>query len=303
MKRPSTSSHRKRSLLLGLALLIPSPLLADEPPTEGTLTLFQSDHRVLVMMRIGDDELVPMVFDTGSDGHSIDSLLVKRHHLKTIGETIEVDGTTGKRRTLPRVAVPDVRLGGLKVGTIEAVALDYNRDDAMGIISPEMFERSLVYVELAHNRARLVPRQGATRPSQPPVRYRDAIPSIPIEMPDGSTLLAQFDTGFDAALSLPIELMHKVPLIEPPRIVGRFQSIDSEGDVYGGQVRGSIRIGPVTLDNPEVTFLGHHANIGLPVLRRITLVLDPAENQSWVLDPTNVPAPPSDPPRQEQETQ
>jgi hypothetical protein len=40
-----------------------------EPPRDGVITLFQSTNRVLVMMRIGDGELVPMVFDTGSDGH------------------------------------------------------------------------------------------------------------------------------------------------------------------------------------------------------------------------------------------
>ncbi len=76
-----------------------------EHPRDGVITLFQSTNRVLVMMRIGDGELVPMVFDTGSDGHSIDRLLVKRYRMKRVGDSIEVDGTTGKQRKLPFVAI------------------------------------------------------------------------------------------------------------------------------------------------------------------------------------------------------
>lgn len=94
---------------------------------------------------------------------------------------------------------------------------------------------------------------------------------------------AHFDTGFDGALSLPIDLMDKVPLKEKARVVGRFKSINTEGEVYGGQIRGKIRVGPVELDNPDVTFLGDLANIGLPVIRQVTLVIDPLQKRNWVL--------------------
>ncbi|RYF89109.1 MAG: hypothetical protein EON95_19335, partial [Caulobacteraceae bacterium] len=62
-------------------------------PTEGEIELFQSEARVLVMMQIGEGELAPMVFDTGSDGHSIDQSLVARHQLAQVGEVIAVDGS------------------------------------------------------------------------------------------------------------------------------------------------------------------------------------------------------------------
>jgi hypothetical protein len=66
-------------------------------------------------------------------------------------------------------------------------------------------------------------------------------------------------------------------------VVGRFKSINTEGEVYGGRIRGTIRVGPIELDNPEVTFLGDLANLGLPVIRRIVLVIDPAQKRNWVL--------------------
>ncbi|MET4683230.1 retropepsin-like aspartic protease [Brevundimonas faecalis] len=271
------------SLVLSSAGIANAQTAQGELPAEGVISLYQSDNRVLVMMQIGDGELVPMVFDTGSDGHSVDQLLVARHNLPRVGDVIEVDGTTGKERLLPLVAINNVSLGGLKVGSIEASALDYDRTDAMGIITPEMFTHSLVYLELGKNRVRLLPRETTPLPEAPPVPYVRDIATIDIQMPDGTTLPAHFDSGYNASLSLPISMMDKVSLVEPARVVGRFKSINTEGEVYGGQIRGNIRIGPVVLESPEVTFLGELANIGLPVIRQVTLVIDPANKRSWTL--------------------
>jgi hypothetical protein len=263
--------------------------VADSLPDRGDIILFQSNNRVMVMMRIGDGDLVPMIFDTGSDGHSIDRTIAKRERFKKVGTAIEVDGTTGKQRKLPFVAMPKISIGGLPVGTIEASVLDYDRNDAMGIITSEMFTGSLLYLDLANGRARLVPREGAELPPGQATPYVRDIPSIDIVMPDGSKLPAHFDTGYNAALSLPIALMDRVPLMAPARVVGRFKSINTEGEVYGGRIRGTIRIGPVVLENPEVSFLGDLANIGLPVIRQVTLVIDPVADRNWVLPSGAVP--------------
>jgi predicted aspartyl protease len=237
----------------------------------------------MVMMRIGGGDLVPMVFDTGSDGNTLDRTLVKRLHLRKTHDVEEVDGTTGKKRMLPGVTVRKVTLGGLTVGAIDAVSVDYDRNDAMGIVTPEMFTDSLLYLDLANDRATLVPRTTAPPPAGPAIPYVRDIPSIDIVMPDGTMLPAHFDTGYNGALSLPIAMMDKVPLEEPAKIVGRFKSINTEGPVYGGKIRGQIKIGPVVLDRPNVTFLGDLANIGLPVIRQLTLVIDPVANRNWVL--------------------
>jgi hypothetical protein len=294
MKYASYLRHLGLPLLLCAAPMasaqtVPSHAPKVELPGEGVIPLFQSSNRVLVMMRIGEGELIPMVFDTGSDGHSIDRLLFQRYRPKRIGQAIEIDGTTAKQRILPLVAIPDVALGGLKVGTIQASVLDYDRNDAMGIITSEMFTGSLVYLELGRNRVVLKPRATTPVPAAPPVPYVNGIATIDIVMPDGTTMPAHFDTGYNAPLSLPIAMMDKVPLMAPAKVVGRFKSINTEGEVYGGRIRGTIHIGPVTLENPEVTFLGELANIGLPVIRQVTLVIDPMEKRSWVLDPKATP--------------
>ncbi len=258
-------------------------------PVAGEITLFQSPGRVMVMMRVGDGDLLPMVFDTGSDGNTIDLSLVDRLKLEKIGEVQEVDGSTGHVRILPSVALRDLTVGGLPVGSIDAAAVEYDRNDAMGIFSSETFTRSLLYLDLASGRAVLTARDAATRPAQAPVDYVDGLPTVHMVMPDGSTLAAHFDTGFDGALSLPLSMIDKVPLERPAEVVGRFRSISQEGDVYGGRIKGTVRIGPVVLENPEVTFLGDIANIGLPIIRKLTLVIDAEADRNWVLAPGSLP--------------
>ena len=252
------------------------------PPT-GTIALAQSEDRVFVMMRIGHDEIVPMIFDTGSDGHSIDRSLVARHRFRTVGTTIEIDGSTQKRRSLPTVAIPDATLGGLRVGTIRAVGLDYDRDDAMGIISSEMFAGRLLMIDLAHNRAQVLDKATATLPTTAPTPHEGALPATSLTLPDGTTLVANLDSGYNGALSLPLAMLGKVKLVSPAAVVGQFHSINSDGDVMGGRISGPVRIGPITLDSPDVVFLGEIANVGLPVIRRGRLLLDTATRRSWFL--------------------
>ncbi|WP_404373448.1 aspartyl protease family protein [Sphingomonas sp. MMS24-J45] len=258
---------------------------AAKPPAAGEIRLFQSPDRVLVMMQIDNRDLVPMVFDTGSDGATIDASLARRFKMRTVGQVHEIDGTTGKERFLPQVAIRDVTLGGLKVPLIEAASVDYDRRDAMGIVSSEMFTDSLLYLDLGASRALLVPRATAQTPAGPATAYVESIPSVDLVLPDGSTIPAHFDTGYNGALSLPVAMMDKVPLMAPAKIAGRFKSINTEGEFYGGQIKGTIKIGPVTLENPKVAFLGTLANIGLPIIRRVTLVIDPSADRNWVLPP------------------
>lgn len=274
----------------GLALIAQGTGAADlKRPTDTsvarTIPLFQSEGRVLVMMRLNGSEPMPMVFDTGSDGNSIDNRVVRARRLPKVGDAIEVDGTTGKRRFLPVVALDRATLGGVPAGRLEASALPYDYADAMGIISSENFKDSLVYLELSKSRVRLVPRTTAVLPASKPTPYVESIATTDLVLPDGGTIPAHFDTGYDAPLSLPISMMDKVPLYAPARVIGRFKSINTEGEVFGGRIKGRVRIGPVTLDDPEVSFLGDLANIGLPVIRQMTLVLDPANQRSWVLPP------------------
>lgn len=56
---------------------------------------------------------------------------------------------------------------------------------------------------------------------------------------------------------------------------------------FKGIVDGVVRIGPVSLDNPEVRFADGATEIivGMPALRQGIIVLDPQARRSWFLAP------------------
>jgi hypothetical protein len=76
------------------------------------------------------------------------------------------------------------------------------------------------------------------------------------------------------------------PLKAPPTIVGKAVSALAEQDVLGGELAGSVEIGPYSLKDPSVAFFDTVINVGFPVIRNLTIVLDPANKLTWVLDPT-----------------
>ena len=201
------------------------------------------------------------------------------------------DGANGKSFEAPVVSLPAARLDTVALGNPVASAYDYQREDTIGIIGPNLFPDSLVYLEFGRQRIRLVDKAEATPPSEDVIPYlaaaggpTDLMPAINIELP-GLTVPAQLDSGSDGSFSLPLAMADKVPLVSPPVPVGTATSVSGTQVVYGAKIKGQVRIGTVTLDNPDVTFGGLIANVGLPIIRRMTVVLDPASHKGWVLRP------------------
>ena len=51
--------------------------------------------------------------------------------------------------------------------------------------------------------------------------------------------------------------------------------------IYEGQIAGDIRIGAITVNNPTIRFIrGGYPNVGLPLLRQMTLAFDPTNGSA-----------------------
>jgi hypothetical protein len=94
-----------------------------------------------------------------------------------------------------------------------------------------------------------------------------------------------FDTGHDGALSLPAASVNSFALKAPAKVVGRAVSALAAQDVLGGELVGSVEIGPYSVKDPSVAFFDTVINVGFPIIRKLTIVLDPANKRTWVLDP------------------
>jgi hypothetical protein len=256
------------------------------PKSSEIVPLYTSTIRPLAMLTIGDSAPIPVVFDTGSDENVLDAALAKSAGLKVVGHFNLVDDASGKSAEVPTVSTPHPRLSGVPLDSKIVRLLDYRSGDQVGIFNPYSFGDRYVVVEAGLNRLRIIPRDVGFVPPGPGHAYVQNIPATQIRIA-GKMYDAVLDTGNTSSLSLAAALVKLVPLKAPAKIVGKAVSLLGEQDVLGGDVAGPVRIGPYTLRDPQVSFVDTVINIGFPTIRHLTIVLDPANKRSWVLDPAS----------------
>ncbi|HST37581.1 MAG TPA: retropepsin-like aspartic protease [Allosphingosinicella sp.] len=274
------------------ALASSQPAATSAPPAtaarEGAFPIYMSGNRALAMIRIGAMP-IPVVFDTGTTSNALDREFVEAIRLRQLGASSVLDGWTGTSFPAVSVSLAGATINGLALGDATADAYEYAGEDAAGLIGPNLFLGSLVYLELGWNRVRLRDKRVSDAPAGPGTPYLgpqdDSLPAVDIELPGGVTARAIMDSGATHPLSLPLAMADRLPLEASPRVTGRAMSVSGESPVYGARLRGTVRIGPVTLVNPDIRFVGRETVVGLRILRQLIVVLDPEARRSWVLAP------------------
>ncbi|HEX6741687.1 MAG TPA: hypothetical protein VF079_07840 [Sphingomicrobium sp.] len=264
---------------------MPAPVAADPAPARSEIVpLYISTNRPLAMLTIGDSAPMPVVFDTGTTENILDEALAKQVGLKTVGRFKLVDDVTKKSVEVPTGAAPDARLSGVPLDIKVVRLADAHRGDEAGVFGPYAFGNRYVVVEAGLNRLRIIAKDSGFVPPGPGHPYVEDIPAAGIRIA-GKTYDAVLDTGHDAALSLPADAVRSTPLKAPARIVGKATSALATQDILGGELAGSAEIGPYSVKEPAVAFFDTVINVGFPIIRQLTVVLDPANKRSWVLDP------------------
>jgi len=266
-----------------LAVAFATPAYAAPGPSQ-IVPLYISTTRPLAMLTIGDSAPMPVVFDTGTTEDILDAQLAKRLELKVVGHFNLVDDASGKSTEVPTAAMPDARFSSVSLDAKIVRLPDYRSGDEVGIFGPYAFGDRYVVVEAGLNRLRIIPKDSGYVPPGPGHAYKENIPAAEIRIA-GKVYDAVLDTGHDSALSLPANLVKSVPLKAPAKIVGRAVSALAQKDVFGGELVGSVEIGPYSVKDPAVAFFDTVINVGFPVIRKLTIVLDPANKLTWVLNP------------------
>jgi hypothetical protein len=274
------------------ALAAPAPPAPSAPPAtaarEGVVPIYMSNTRPLAILRVSDLP-APVVFDTGTTSNGLDSKFVAAARLRKLGTSSVLDGATGTSFPAVSVSLAGATLNRLPLGDPIADSYEYTAEDAIGVIGPNLFLGSLVWLELGSNRVRLRDKSLADAPAGPGTPYvgppDDSLPATDIELPGGVTARAIMDSGATFPFALPLAMMDRLPLEAPAKLIGKAISVRGEQPVYGAKLRGTVRIGPLTLANPDVEFFGNDTIVGLPILRQLTIVLDPEARRSWVLAP------------------
>jgi len=262
------------------------PGVAASSKTE-IVPLYVATTRPLVMLTIGGKTPLPVIFDTGTDENILDSGYASSAGLKIVGHSTVVDNGSCRTLEVPVASTPDPRISGVALDTKTVQLLDYRSGDEAGIFGPDSFGDRYVIVEAGLNRVRIIPKDSGFVPPGPGHPYKNNLPAVDVTI-GGQHHVAMIDTGNDGLLGLGSGLMKTIPLKSPATVVGVVQSALAEREVMGGELAGSLVVGPYRLDGPDVEFglPGTAANIGFAVIRHLTVVLDPGNRRAWVLDPS-----------------
>lgn len=261
----------------------------DQPrPASQIIPIYSSNQHGLVIVHFNNGPSVPLLFDTGTTDNILDSAYAGRLGLAHLGPSRITDGATGK-------PVPGyssfVRLVAARNFTREQVPVqvtDFSHPEAVGVLGPNLFSGSLVQLEFARDRLIISNKSPGSIPQSAAESYLgpqgDALPAAHISIA-GLTVKAVLDSGNSEAVTLPLSMSKKIPLASAPALSGVARSASGNQNLYRARLEGDLKVGPLTLRNPDINFVEHDAdpNIGLPILQRLKIVLDPAEHRDWVI--------------------
>jgi hypothetical protein len=270
------------------AALIATAVLAKVAVAGGIIPLDTTGPRPTAQLTIADAPSVTVIFDSGAGGAVLGSDIGQRHNLPNEG--IVHIGSPGSSRTIQAQLsrLPTARLGDADVSGARVVVGDLGipLPGISGVMSPNLFAGSLVRFELPKSRVVVAPKSPATIPAAPANPYSGThpLPSIEVDVA-GVKFSAHMDTGSGRGFSLPLEVADRVSLSVPLTPTKPAKMAGGERKAFLSRINGIVRAGPITLANPEVTFIERleYANVGFSILKDYVLVLDPAEKRSWLI--------------------
>jgi hypothetical protein len=282
-----------RSLSIGVIVALGSFMDANGSASAqadpGDMKITQSPGRVLTTLKLAQGDPIPVVFDTGTSGNIIDQKLAARLGLPKLGPSTAIDGSLGKPVPGFLTELKGAALGGIAIDDDKANAIDYDLPGEKGIFGPDSFKGRIVVMDLGRNSIRVKSKADYEVPHEAGIPYigqgDDALPSVIVEVGD-TKIPAELDTGNNEAFIFPLSLAKTFPLEGELKRVGFATSAAGRQPMFRARLKSSLKVGPVVVERPDVLFIdGGQPNVGLPVARKLVVVLDPAERLSWLISP------------------
>jgi len=242
--------------------------------------------RPVVDLTIAGEGPFRFILDSGASVTVIDRALAERLDPEKLGQT-EIGSPIGGTVPATRVRLEDLRIGGIALGTIEALDIEFgdvigSEDSPVGVLATaDLGKRSLLF-DFAADRLLV------SDTLLPPANETDVFdfcspdgkPSLKVQV-GGQSHCAHLDTGSPSVLSLPLAAADALPLANKPAIHGKARLVGAEVDVWGARLDGELRVGEIVMPNPELSFMetAPIGNIGQGFLRSVELTIDHANNR------------------------
>jgi hypothetical protein len=248
-----------------------------------SIALDASGPRPTVAITVANGAGGTAIFDTGAIGAIVDPQFAGTFGLANEGPLRppfdRMPGSGHYRSTLR-----GLRLGGILVGDVEVPVVPTPLPGIAAILSPRIFAGRLVELDLGAGRMRLCDKAGlaALGPGTPYTEGPFALPAITVTVGD-ATVTAHIDSGSPIGLSFPMRFATQFPLTAPMVQRGSARGHNGVSPVYIAHISGTVRVGALTLTDPEVSFsdVMTMPNVGAPLLRQLIVTLDPDGQRSW----------------------
>ncbi len=267
--------------------------------SEQTIPLDLSGPRPSVSVSINGGAPELWVFDTGA-GSSVMNIdratALNLPHEADVRLGSPIGGTPqlGFMTTLTNVTAGGVAIPSMHIAAVPAIMADRT-----GVLSPNVFRGQLVTFDFGHAQVRVSAKNAQTLPHGAATPYMGngahLLPAVQVTL-GSQSWIGHIDTGAPGGLTFPYTMASSLPLAGPPTLSGHARFVDGVHDRYHAQINGTVQVGPLTLVNPDIEFIDGlpNLNIGMGLLTRMTITLDPEEQRDWaVANPASPPAQPA----------
>lgn len=256
---------------------------ADAGGGDITLPLDLSGPRPTVSVTLPGQEPETWVFDTGAAGSIIaidraQALQLPNNGVARVGSPIGGTQVEGFITT-----ISGARIGEAPLPNFTAVAMPLPHGMGhLGVLSPNVFRGRLLVFDFGRSQVRITDRAQAPASAPTPYSGGHPLPAMTVTIA-GASHEAHLDTGAPHLVSFPYALAESLPLAAPPQQVGVARFVDGERPRYTARIQGPVNIGPLTVENPEVSLIDGlpFVNVGTMALRQMVVTLDPERRVSW----------------------
>lgn len=236
--------------------------------------------------------------DPGAQGLGVDQSLAQTLKLPAVARAGVKSSSSKGIAATEIVAIDRLQFGSATLSNGQAVVFPRGTfggaGQPVGMLSPTLFPGYLVTLDYPNKQFRLRVGKLPAADGKEIFAYLDrgAHPALKIEVA-GIGTDAQLDTNSDGGLTLPRSFAKRVPLTAPPAEAGRVQTARGEVSYAQATVKGTLRIGRFTLENPSVRFTDavKRGNIGQDILQRYALTIDIRQRRFQLQQPDTRPDP------------
>ena len=275
------------TILPGLAMALPWLALASAADGElVSIPIDMRQGRPRLELTIDGGPPMPAIFDTGSISSFASLEMVEKAGLSNDGPA---QGKMAQMGAAFQTTLKNPAVGAYQLPTMSLPVMPVPLPDIVAVFAPEIFSGKYVTLNFAAEQLELREKAEHSEPGGARYDYTPPpfeIATLPVAVA-ADNFNGMMDTGSDKPLLFPLALADSVPLKTPlKQLDGGVRTVHGKDPipVFEAQIDAVVRIGPIEIKGPIVKFTAAAPRIivGMPILRQITITLDPEGKRIWV---------------------